>query len=181
MALDKAPEVSETRPDGSCFSIRPSTAEDVPLILSFIRRLAEYEKEPDAVKATESILSQNLFGPTPYAQVVIAYYQPANQPEVPVGFALYFFNFSTWTGKPGLYLEDLFVDQAYRGLGFGKRLLVYLAQVAKGRDCGRFEWVVLDWNEPSLQFYKSLGAVAKKEWIVHRVDGKSLDDLAERM
>ena len=151
MAHDNPPAVSETRPDGSRFSIRPSTPEDVPQILAFIKALALYEKEPDAVKATESILHQNLFGSTPYAQVVIAYYQPIDQPEVAVGFALYFYNFSTWTGRPGLYLEDLFVDSAYRGLGFGKRLLAYLAGVAKAKECGRFEWVVLDWNEVSVE------------------------------
>ncbi|KAJ2723669.1 acetyltransferase [Coemansia sp. Benny D115] len=159
--------------------LAPATEKDVGLILWFIKQLAIYEKAPDQVKATEELLRQNLFGPTPYAQVIIAYV--SNQPgqeEKPAGFALYFYNFSTWEGRPGLYLEDLFVCPEYRGLGLGKRLLVQLAQVARDRECGRVEWVVLDWNEPAICFYKSLGARQLKEWIINRVDGKDIETLA---
>ncbi|KAI8065098.1 N-acetyltransferase GCN5 [Gongronella butleri] len=160
--------------------ILPATRNDVPLILQFIKKLAAYEKLSHEVVATEEILLQNLFdGPQRYAEVVIAYCQrDADTARVPVGFALFFHNFSTFVGRPGLYLEDLFVDPEFRGLGIGKKLLVQLAVIAKERQCGRYEWVVLDWNEPSLQFYKSLGAKPHNEWVIHRVDGGSLDALA---
>ncbi|KAJ2835719.1 acetyltransferase [Coemansia sp. 'formosensis'] len=158
--------------------LAPATESDVGLILWFIQQLAIYEKAtPDQVTATEDLLRQNLFGPQPYAQVIIAYVSQEGV-ENPAGFALYFYNFSTWLGRPGLYLEDLFVCPEFRSLGIGKRLLVQLAQVAKDRECGRFEWVVLDWNEPAIQFYLRLGAKQMKEWIINRVSGPALDALA---
>ena len=153
--------------------IRPATPNDVPLILEFIKDLALYEKAPEAVVATEELLHKNLFGERPYDEVIFAYVD-----NKPAGFALFFHNFSTWTGRPGLYLEDLFVKVDYRGLGIGKKLLVQLATIAKERECGRYEWVVIDWNTPSRKFYEAMGAKPQKEWIIHRVEGKSLDDLA---
>ncbi|KAJ2443231.1 acetyltransferase [Coemansia sp. RSA 2424] len=164
--------------------LAPATEADVGLILWFIQQLAIYEKAtPDQVPATEALLRENLFGAHPYAQVIIAYVTPEEEgegagEERPAGFAMYFYSFSSWMGRPGLYLEDLFVCPEFRSLGIGKRLLVQLAQVAKDRQCGRFEWVVLDWNEPSIQFYLRLGAKQMKEWIIHRVSGPALDALA---
>ncbi|CDH55765.1 n-acetyltransferase gcn5 [Lichtheimia corymbifera JMRC:FSU:9682] len=160
-------------------TIEPATPADVPLILQFIKDLALYEKAPEAVTATEELLQQNLFGERRYAEVIIAYHQASpDQERKAAGFALFFHNFSTWVGKPGMYLEDLFVRPEYRGLGIGKKLLVQLAVIAKERDCGRYEWVVLDWNEPSRKFYEAMGAKPQSEWLIHRVEGKSLDDLA---
>ncbi len=153
--------------------IRTTTADDVPLILQFIRDLAEYEKLSHLVVADEAALRNELFGAQPVAECVIAEYDGAA-----VGFALYFHNFSTFVGRRGLYLEDLFVNPKMRGKGIGKALLVYLAQLAKARNCGRFEWAVLDWNEPSINFYKSLGAVPMDEWTVFRVTDETLDQLA---
>jgi GNAT superfamily N-acetyltransferase len=155
------------------FEIRPATASDVPLILTFIKGLAEYEKLSHEVVATEEILRDTLFGASPKAEVVIGYYQ-----SQPVCFALYFHNFSTFLGRPGIYLEDLFVNPDFRGKGFGRRMLVYLAKLAKARNCGRLEWWVLDWNEPAIQFYKNLGAKPMEEWTVFRVNGEALDKLA---
>ncbi|MFN0119886.1 MAG: N-acetyltransferase family protein [Blastocatellia bacterium] len=155
------------------FEIRGATIEDTPLILAFIRKLAEYENLAHEVAATEEGLRQRLFGPRPYAEVVLAL-----ENQRPVGFALFFHNFSTFLGKPGIYLEDLFVDVEHRGRGYGKALLVYLAQLAKERDCGRLEWSVLDWNEPSIRFYESLGAAPMNEWTIYRVTGAALDNLA---
>lgn len=157
------------------FTIKPATVTDVPLILSFIKKLAEYEQLAPQVVATEEILRESLFGARPYAEVVLGYYQAE-----PVGFALFFHNFSTFLGQPGIYLEDLFVDEAQRGKGFGKALLVYLAKLALERGCGRLEWWVLDWNEPSINFYKSLGAVPMDEWTVFRVTGAALHKLAQQ-
>jgi GNAT superfamily N-acetyltransferase len=165
-------QVSET------FVIRSASEADVPLIFNFVKSLASYEKMEDSVTATHEILQQNLFGPQPYAHVVIGYHISEDGNEIPAGFALYFFNFSTFLGKPGLYLEDLFVKDEFRGKSYGKKLLQYLATIAKARDCGRFEWTVLDWNEPSIKFYKSLGAVPMDEWIIYRVAGDALDKLA---
>ncbi|ORZ05240.1 acyl-CoA N-acyltransferase [Absidia repens] len=159
--------------------IVPATVSDVPLILDFIKQLAVYEKLAHEVVATPELLEQHLFGASPKAEVILAYHQKtADSERLPVGFALFFHNFSTFLGRPGLYLEDLFVDPAYRGMGLGKKLLQQLAVIAKERDCGRYEWVVLDWNKPSREFYESLGAKPQGEWIIHRVEGKSLDDLA---
>ncbi|KAI8329120.1 acyl-CoA N-acyltransferase [Chlamydoabsidia padenii] len=160
--------------------IKPATIDDVPVILDFIRQLAVYEKLTHQVIATEDLLRQNLFGASPKAEVIIARYQAtADSAIVAAGFALFFHNFSTFLGRPGLYLEDLFVNEAYRGFGIGKKLLTQLAAIAKERDCGRFEWTVLDWNTPSRKFYESLGAEPQSEWVNHRVEGKALADLAD--
>ncbi len=150
-------------------TIRPATEHEVPVILSFIRDLAVYEHLEHEVVATEESLRNTLFGPRPYAEVVFACVD-----EEPVGFALFFHNFSTFLGKPGIYLEDLFVRPQVRGRGIGKRLLVWLANTAVERRCGRLEWAVLDWNEPSIAFYRSLGADLKKEWQIFRLTGAAL-------
>ena len=154
-------------------TLRSATAADVPLILSFIRDLAEYEKLSHEVVATEDSLRRTLFGSPPAAHVVIA--------EVdgqPAGFALYFFNYSTFLAKPGLYLEDLFVKPAFRGSGTGKALLLHLAKLANERGCGRMEWTVLDWNEPAIKFYESLGAERKLAWQICRLTGPTLTQYA---
>ncbi|KAJ2376171.1 acetyltransferase [Coemansia sp. RSA 2603] len=156
----------------------PATESDVGLILWFIKQLALYEKAPDQVTATEDLLRQNLFGPRPYAEVILAHVTDDSGNEQPAGFALYFHNFSTWVGRPGLYLEDLFVCDEYRGLGIGRMLLEQLARVARERQCGRMEWVVLDWNEPARGFYASLGAKEMNEWIICRADGRALEEMA---
>jgi GNAT superfamily N-acetyltransferase len=155
--------------------IRSAAVDDVPLILRFIRGLAEYEKLAHEVIATEEGLRKTLFGERPYAECLIA-----NLGGTPVGFALFFHNYSTFLGKPGIYLEDLFVDPAARGHGVGEKLLARLAQLAIERDCGRLEWWVLDWNEPALAFYRKLGALPMDEWTVHRVTGSALEALARR-
>ena len=155
------------------FLIRQAERPDIPLIYDFIYRLAEYEKLTHEMVATQEDLEKYLFGEEKVAEVVIAY-----EDSAPVGFALFFHNFSTFLAKPGIYLEDLFVLEEYRGKGYGKRLLVYLAKLAVERDCGRLEWAVLDWNEPSIKFYKSLGAIMLNEWIVNRVTGNELKELA---
>lgn len=155
--------------------LRPATANDVGLILSFINNLAAYEKLSHEVIATEQTLSQALFSTKPAAEVVLAYWR-----DEPVAFALFFQNFSTFLAKPGLYLEDLFVMPEARGQGIAKALLIYLAQLATARGYGRFEWSVLDWNETAIGFYKSLGAVAMDEWTVNRITGEALTQLASR-
>lgn len=155
--------------------IRPATLADVPLILRLVRELAEFEREPDAVEATEDMLAAALFGERPAAEAVIAELDGA-----PVGFALFFQNFSTWTGRPGIYLEDLYVTPAARGSGTGTALLRHLAGIALDRGCGRFEWAVLDWNEPAINFYRAMGAVGMDEWRVQRVAGDALVKLAGR-
>lgn len=157
------------------FTIRKAEKADVPVILYFIEKLAEYEKLSHEVEATEADLELYLFGDQKHAEVLIAY-----EEEKPVGFALYFHNFSTFLGKPGIYLEDLFVLESHRGLGYGTRLLSSLAHLALERKCGRLEWAVLDWNEPSIEFYKSLGARLMNEWIVNRLSGENLAKLAAR-
>jgi GNAT superfamily N-acetyltransferase len=153
-------------------AIRFATEQDTPLILSFIKGLAEYENMLDQVTATEEILHESLFVGKK-AEVVIAEYRGE-----PVGFALFFHNFSTFLGKPGIYLEDLFVLPKMRGLGIGKALLSFLAKLAVERGCGRFEWWCLDWNKPSIAFYQQMGAKPMNEWTVYRVDGSALSDLA---
>ncbi len=149
--------------------IRKAQKSDVPLILHFIKELADYEKLLHEVTATVELLEKNLFGEKSVAEVVIASFENKD-----VGFALYFHNFSTFVGKPGIYLEDLYVSPEYRGKGFGKFLLKYLANLAIERDCGRLEWQVLDWNESAIRFYKSLGAKPLDEWTVFRVKGEDL-------
>ncbi len=156
------------------FGIKPATKEDVPVILAFIKELAEYERLSHTVVATEELLRQSLFGETRVAEVVIGYYE-----EKPVSFALFFHNFSTFLGRPGLYLEDLYVKPEFRGKGIGRTMFRYLAKLAKERDCGRFEWSVLDWNEPAIKFYERLGAVPLDEWTTFRVTGEALDRLAD--
>ncbi|MBS0200193.1 MAG: GNAT family N-acetyltransferase [Proteobacteria bacterium] len=153
--------------------IRPAIAADVPLILELIRALGEYERLAHEVVATEADLHVQLFGPKPAAEVLIGEID-----DVPAGFALFFHNFSTFLGKPGLYLEDVFVRPQHRGAGLGKALMVELARIAVARGCGRFEWSVLDWNQPSIDFYRSLGAIGMDEWTVQRVSGEALRKLA---
>ena len=153
--------------------IRAATPADIPAIHRLIVELAIYEKEPNAVKATHADLDRALFGERPAAECVLA-----EQAGEAVGMALFFTNFSTWTGKPGLYLEDLFVMPTARGAGLGKALLVHLAGIAVARSYGRFEWSVLDWNAPAIGFYKALGAKPMNEWTVMRVEGEALAALA---
>jgi GNAT superfamily N-acetyltransferase len=152
--------------------IAPATEKDVPVILKFIRDLAEYEKLSHMVVATEENIREHVFGANPVAEVLIAYWE-----QRPVGFALYFRNFSTFLGQAGIYLEDLFVEPSQRGKGIGKALLRRLATIAVERGYGRLEWAVLDWNTPSIEFYKSLGAIAKDEWTVYQLTGEALTKL----
>ncbi len=159
--------------DSKHFTIRKAEKEDVPVILDFINKLAEYERLSHEVVATRADLERYLFGDEKVAEVLIGY-----EEELPVGFALFFHNFSTFLGKPGIYLEDLFVLEEHRSKGYGTKLLASLAALAMERNCGRMEWAVLDWNEPSIEFYKSLGARMMDEWIVNRVTGESLRELA---
>ncbi len=158
---------------GAATHIRPATPADIPLILAFIRALAEYEREPDAVSATEERLLQHGFGPNPYFHCLIAEHNGRA-----VGFALYFFNYSTWLGAPGLYLEDLFVHPDCRGLGIGKALLKHIAAIALQKGCPRLQWEVLDWNTPAIDFYKAMGAEFLDEWRNVRVTGAALARLA---
>lgn len=153
--------------------VRPAIELDVATILQFVRDLATYEREPDAVVATEATLAHALFGPDPAAEALIA-----ESGGKPIGFALFFHNFSTWTGRRGLYLEDLYVTPDARGGGAGKALLVALAKLAVARGCARFEWSVLDWNEPAIGFYKSIGAKSLDAWTINRVEGDALISLA---
>jgi GNAT superfamily N-acetyltransferase len=151
-----------------------ATEWDLPLVLGFIRKLAEYEKLSHQVVATEDLLREGLFGERRVAEVVLAYLDVE-----PVGFALYFHNFSTFVGRAGIYLEDLFVEPHHRGKGVGKALLAHVANIAVERKCGRFEWAVLDWNTPSIDFYKSLGAVPLDDWTLFRLTGDALHRLAK--
>ena len=153
--------------------IRLATEEDVPLILRFVKELAEYERLSHEVTATEQDLRESLFGEFRVAETLLAYLG-----DEPAGFALFFHNFSTFLGKPGLYLEDLYVSPEFRGAGIGRRLLSRLAKLADERGCGRLEWWVLDWNEPAINFYKSLGAKPMQDWTVYRVTGGELKELA---
>ncbi len=155
------------------FQIRPARVEDVPVILQLIHDLATYERAPDEVSATEQQLVDVLFGEKPAAEVLLAF-----EEKSPVGFAVYFFNFSTWLGRAGLYLEDLFIKPEKRGKGYGRALLVELAKIARDRGCGRMEWAVLDWNEPAIKFYRSLGAKPMHEWTVFRLTGEEIGKLA---
>ena len=156
------------------FAIRPATAADVPIILELIRALATYERAPNDVTATEDGLSKVLFGEKPAAEVLLAF-----ENETAVGFAVFFHNFSTWLGRPGLYLEDLFVRPEDRGKGYGRALLIHLAKIARDRGCGRMEWAVLDWNEPAIQFYRKLGAKSMDEWSVFRLTRDGIAKLAD--
>jgi GNAT superfamily N-acetyltransferase len=156
------------------FTIRRATVADVGTILELIRELATYERAPNEVTATEEQLVDVLFGEKPAAEVLLAF-----EGKKPVGFAVYFYNFSTWLGRPGLYLEDLFVRPEQRGKGFGRALLVELAQIARARGCGRMEWAVLNWNEPAIEFYRKLGAKPMDEWTVFRLTRDGIERLAE--
>ena len=157
------------------FTIKAATKKDVPVILAFIRKLADYERLSHEVVASEELLQRTIFGQRRTAEVAIGYFK-----NEPVGFVLFFHNFSTFLGRPGIYIEDLFVDESFRRRGFGGALLAHIAKLAAVRDCGRLEWSVLDWNEPAINFYQKLGAVPMKEWTVFRVTGDNLQRLAGR-
>jgi GNAT superfamily N-acetyltransferase len=154
-------------------TIKAATVDDVPIILGFIKELAEYEKLSHEVVATEELLRETLFGERQVGEIIIGY-----SDDQPVGFALFFHNFSTFLGRPGIYLEDLYVKSDFRGNGMGRKLLQYIATLAKERQCGRVEWSVLDWNEPSIKFYQSLGAKPLDDWTTFRLTGDSLEQLA---
>jgi GNAT superfamily N-acetyltransferase len=154
--------------------LRPATEADLGTIIELIHALADYEREPGAVRLDPEELRRHLFGPRPYAEVVLA----ETCDGASAGFALFFHNFSTWEGKPGIYLEDLFVRPEFRGQGYGKALLAELARLAVERGCARLEWAVLDWNEPSIQFYRALGALPMDEWTTYRLAGDALTTLA---
>ena len=154
--------------------IRDATISDVPIILHLIRDLATYERAPNDVVATEQGLREVLFGAEPSAKVVLIF-----EGKEAIGFAVYFFNFSTWLGRPGLYLEDLFVKPETRGRGYGRALLIHLAKIARDHGCGRMEWAVLDWNEPAIQFYRKLGATPLEDWTVFRLTQDGINRLAE--
>lgn len=158
------------------FTIRSAVEGDVSLILSFIKSLATYEKLSHEVVATEVRLRKFLFGPRPMAEVIIGCWE-----HDPVSFALFFHSFSTFLGRPGLYLEDLFVKEEMRGKGIGRVMLAYVAQLARERGCGRLEWSVLNWNTPAIRFYRSLGALSMDEWTVNRITGDALDRLAAEL
>jgi GNAT superfamily N-acetyltransferase len=158
----------------SDLAIRAAVPGDVPLILAFIRELAEYEKLTHEVSATEELLHATLFGPTPFAEALIGCVDGE-----PAGFAVFLYNYSTFLAKPGIYLEDLFVRPAFRKLGLGKALLLKIAGIAIERGCGRYEWSVLDWNEPSIRFYESLGAEMHAAWRRMRVEGPALGAMAD--
>jgi len=155
--------------------IRRAMEEDVPLILSLIRELAGYERLSHEVYATEDLLRFHLFGERRTAEAVIGHHG-----DEPVGFALFFLSFSTFLGRPGIYLEDLYVRPEFRGTGIGRAMLAHVAGQAKERDCGRLEWSVLNWNEPAIRLYRGIGAVSMDDWTVYRVTGEALDELAAR-
>lgn len=154
-------------------TIRPATRADAALILRFVRELAAYEKAPQEVVATEAMIADSLFGADSCTDALIC-----ERDGEPIGFAVYFFSYSTWLGKHGLYLEDLYVTPAARGSGAGKALLKYLARYAVERGCGRFEWAVLDWNTPAIEFYEAAGARPQSEWTTYRLTGQALTDFA---
>ncbi len=165
--------MTQTLQPNATLNLRPATPADVPQILQFIRDLATYEREPDAVLATEADLLRDGFGPEKRFHCLMADYD-----GVPAGFALYFYNYSTWAGHAGIYLEDLYVDPALRGKGIGKSLLSGVAAIAVAEGCPSLEWSVLDWNQPSIDFYHQMGAVMKTEWKGMRVSGDALPALA---
>jgi len=156
------------------FTIRAATVDDIPTILELIRALATYERAPQEVTATEEILKETLFGTRRAAEILLLF-----EDKVVAGFALFFHNFSTWLGRPGVYLEDLFVRPEHRGKGYGRALLVQLAKIARERNCGRLEWAVLDWNEPAIKFYRKLGANPMDEWTVFRLTRDGIAKLAD--
>ena len=154
--------------------VRPAVEADLDTVIELIHALAEYEHEPDAVRLDREELRRHLFGARPYAEVLLAESEAGEN----AGFALFFHNFSTWEGKPGVWLEDLFVRPEHRRGGYGRELLRAVARLAVERGCARFEWSVLDWNEPAIAFYRSLGAVAMDEWTTYRITGSALEELA---
>ena len=156
------------------FIIRSTTVDDCTLILDFIKELAEYEKLLHEVTATADTLKETLFSDNPYAEVIIGEFE-----KKPIGYALFFNNFSTFTGRPGIYLEDIYVQPKMRGKGMGKCMLAYIANVAVQRNCTRVEWSVLDWNTPSIRFYRSIGAVPMDGWTVQRLHGKELQSFSK--
>jgi GNAT superfamily N-acetyltransferase len=156
------------------FQIKLAEPDDTPLILSFIKELAAYENLSHEVVADEATLRQSLFGERRIAEVIIGLFE-----EKPIGFALYFHNFSTFLGKPGIYIEDIYVKPEMRGRGIGSLMFAYLAKLARERNCGRLEWWVLDWNQPAIDFYKKLGAAPMDEWTVNRLTGEALEKLAD--
>jgi GNAT superfamily N-acetyltransferase len=161
-------------PTTSDLTIRPAAASDVPLVLDFIRGLADYERLAHLVSADEAKLRDALFGPNPGAEVLLAF-----AGEAPVGFAVFFHNFSTFLGVRGLWLEDIFVKPQFRQRGYGKALLLAVARIAHARGCGRFEWAALDWNTPAWDFYQALGAVPLEDWTMFRVTGEALERMAK--
>jgi len=156
------------------FTIRLASKKDIFLIRDLILELADYEKLTHVVTMDASLLEKYLFGKKKYAEVLLACYK-----DLPVGFALFFHNFSTFLGKPGIYLEDLYIREKFRGKGYGKALLSFIANIAIERDCGRIEWSVLDWNKPAIEFYQSLGSEILKEWLINRVTGEDMKKLAQ--
>jgi GNAT superfamily N-acetyltransferase len=159
---------SETR-----LNIRPATEADIPMVLMFIRGLAEYEHLSHLVTASEETLRDALFGTRPGAEVLLAF-----EATTPVGFAVFFHNFSTFLGRRGLWLEDIYIDPAFRRKGYGRALLLHVARIAHERGCGRFEWAALDWNTPAIDFYKGLGAVPLDDWTIFRATGTALEKMA---
>lgn len=156
------------------FRIRTAVEGDVSLILQFIRKLARYERLSDEMSATEELLRKNLFGERRMAEVILGEYQ-----QTAVGFALYFYNFSTFLGRPGIYIEDIYVDDSHRGRGFGYAMFIHIVRLATERGCGRLEWSVLDWNTPAIRFYEKMGAVPLSDWTTYRLTGEPLERLAE--
>ena len=156
------------------FTIRKAAIGDSEIILNFIKELAEYEKLLDEVTATEEILKETLFSDRPFGEVIIGDFE-----EKPIGYALFFYNFSTFTGRPGIYLEDIYVQPKMRGKGMGKCLLAYIADLAVRKNCTRVEWSVLDWNTPSINFYRSIGAIPMDGWTTQRLDGEVLENFAK--
>ncbi|WP_339688163.1 GNAT family N-acetyltransferase [uncultured Pseudoalteromonas sp.] len=161
--------------DQKTITLRDAQPSDAATILHFITELAIYEKEPDAVKTDEQAIIKTLFSEGATAHSLICF-----EGDTPIGFAVYFYNYSTWLGKNGLYLEDLYVSPDSRGNGAGKLIMQHLARQAIAKDCGRFEWVVLDWNQPAIDFYNSMGAEPQNEWIIYRLTGQALIDFAEK-
>jgi len=157
----------------STLSIRSAVEADAATILALIKELADYEHLTHEVVATREDIHRALFGPHPFAEALVGEYE-----GTAISFALFFYNFSTFIGKPGIYLEDLYVKPQYRRRGFGRRMLVHIARLAKERDCGRFEWSVLDWNKPAIETYDRLNAKPMKEWVLYRLTGEALDQLA---
>ena len=159
----------------SNFRIRTAVAEDAPVIFSLIKELAEYEHLSHEVVASVNDIRKTLFGDRRFAETLIGEYE-----RLPVSFALFFYNYSTFLGKPGIYLEDLYVQPKHRGKGFGSRMLAHIAALAKERNCGRFEWSVLNWNTPAIRTYEKLDATPMKEWVLYRLSGEALDRLADK-